>query len=297
MDGILVVNKPQGMTSHDVVDVVRRLYGTRKVGHAGTLDPMATGVLVICLGQATRLAEYLSQHDKSYQAVVRLGQVTDTYDAEGRVTAESPGALPARETIEWALEPFRGMILQVPPAYSALKVQGQPLYRRARRGETVNPAPRPVVIRRLELTNWDAPLATLEVDCSPGTYIRSLAHDLGMALGCGAHLAGLVRTRSGHFTLNDAQPLEALEQEAEGRRWRRHLLPMQLALVDFDALELTEEEVARLAQGQEVAGPAARQSMVAAAYSPGGQFVAVVKFDATSGRWHPKKVFADRPLE
>ena len=289
VSGLLIVDKPAGMTSHDVVTRVRQLARQRAVGHAGTLDPLATGVLVLCLGQATRLIEYLLNHDKSYRAVVRLGQVTDTYDAEGRVVAESAGPLPDRPAAEAALAGLRGDILQQPPAYSAIKVHGQPAYRRARRGEDVALAPRRVTIYRLELVAWAPPLATLEVDCSAGTYVRSLAHDWGRALGCGAHLAGLTRTRSGPFTLAEAAPLPALE--AEALAFRRRLLPMDAALSDSDALQLDADESRRLVQGQPIAGPPPRRSGPARAYSDAGDFLAVIEFDAACNAWRPRKVF------
>jgi len=291
ISGILNIDKPAGITSHDVVDRIRKLAGQRRVGHAGTLDPMATGVLIICLGQATRMAEYLTRHDKSYRAVARLGQSTDTYDAEGKLLHEFQGSLPDRATVETALTQFRGEITQVPPIYSAIKVDGQPLYKRARRGEKLNPAPRKVTICRLELVIWDPPAVTLDVDCSAGTYIRSLAHDLGEALGCGAHLSSLVRLQSGHFRLEDASALSDLEGEAEGFGWRRHLLPLDMALADVDALELSDSEASQIGYGQAVEGPPSRQNDIARAYSTQGDFLAVVEYDSDDRLWHPRKVF------
>jgi tRNA pseudouridine55 synthase len=291
ISGVLNVDKPAGMTSHDVVNRVRRLAGQRRVGHAGTLDPMATGVLVVCLGQATRLAEYLTRHDKGYRATVRLGQTTDTYDAEGQITGEFCGKLPDRDTIESHLGRFRGEIEQVPPVYSAIKMDGQPLYRRARRGESITPASRHVVIHRLDLMAWDAPALTLEIDCSAGAYIRSLAHDLGAALGCGAHLSALTRLRSGQFRLESAHPLDVLLAEADGGEWSRRLLPMDVAVAEFDALELTDDDVTRISYGQAINGPASRQGELARAYSMQGDFVALVEFDAGDALWHPRKVW------
>ena len=292
ISGILNVDKPSGMTSHDVVSRVRRLAGQRRVGHAGTLDPMATGVLVVCLGQATRLAEYLTRHDKGYRATARLGETTDTYDADGELTAEFQGALPDRDVIESHLGQFRGDIEQVPPVYSAIKVDGQPLHRRARRGESITPASRHVTIHRLDLIAWEPPLLTLEVDCSAGTYIRSLAHDLGAVLGCGAHLSGLVRLHSGQFGLETAHPLDTLLAEANDGGWRKHLFPMDMAVTEFDALELSDDEVTRVSYGQAFEGPPPRRAGPARAYSERGVFVALVEFDAGDGLWHPRKVWA-----
>jgi len=295
INGILVVDKPARLTSHDVVARVRRLAAQKRVGHAGTLDPMATGTLVMCLGQATRLAEYLAAHDKAYRAVLRLGIATDTYDAEGDITSsiadQDDQPLPDRETVEQALRHFVGEIMQRPPAFSAIKVGGQPLYRRARRGEKVEAKPRRVTIHRLEIAAWFPPHVTLEVECSAGTYIRSLAHDLGHYLGCGAHLAGLVRTRSGPFPLDQAQSLEGLEAESGGRRWCRHLLPMDAALSEFDAHFLDEEQTEAIVHGRPISGPAPCQSNLARAYSHQDELVAVLEYDEGRHLWQPKKVF------
>jgi tRNA pseudouridine55 synthase len=188
--GILLLDKPSGPTSHDMVYAVRRGAREKRVGHAGTLDPLATGLLVLCLGSATRLSEYLAGKDKRYRAQVRLGQTTTTYDAQGDITSEA-ATLPGRDQAEAALEQFRGPQLQVPPQYSAIKRGGQKAYEAARRGEYIELEARPVEFYEITLTAWQPPELTLEVHCSAGTYIRALAHDLGQALGCGAHLAGL----------------------------------------------------------------------------------------------------------
>jgi tRNA pseudouridine55 synthase len=208
--GILNLDKPPGWTSHDVVTRVRELTGERRVGHAGTLDPLATGVLVICVGAAVRLTEYLQGHDKRYRARIRLGISTDTYDRQGEVMQVRPVPDLTEATIMAELRRFEGEILQRPPVYSALKQKGIPLYRRARRGEPIQPAPRRVHIHRIELIAWQPPELTLEVDCSAGTYIRSLAHDLGEALGCGGHLMALVRLASGPFNLESAHSIAPL---------------------------------------------------------------------------------------
>lgn len=289
MDGILNLNKPYGLTSHDVVDRIRRLAGQRQVGHAGTLDPLATGVLLVCLGSATRLAEFLMDSPKLYRAHVRLGVTTDTYDAEGAVIAERPVEV-GREDVERALERFRGPILQVPPMFSALKKDGRPLYRLARRGETVDRAPRRVEIYRLDLVEWRPPDLTLEVLCSPGTYIRSLAHDLGEALGCGAYLAGLVRLASGEFRLEDAVDLEGLTRE----RLAEVLLPPDVALRRFPALHLTPAEARAIGYGQDIPdrwGLTGQETtgLLARAYGPDGSLLAVLEFSGR-GTWHPKKV-------
>jgi tRNA pseudouridine55 synthase len=210
--GLLVINKPIGLTSHDVVNKVRWLSGIRRVGHAGTLDPLASGVLLLAVGRATRLIEYLVGRSKRYQAVVRLGQETDTYDREGEVVAERPVQVTDSQ-LEAALERFRGPIEQVPPMFSAVKQGGQPLYRLARRGQAVERPARAITIYELSLLDWRPPEIELLIHCSSGTYIRSLAHDLGQVLGCGGHLATLRRLAVGDFTLDQAVPLPVLDRK------------------------------------------------------------------------------------
>ncbi len=296
MDGILNLNKPAGLTSHDVVDRVRKLSRIRRVGHAGTLDPMATGVLLVCVGRATRVSEYLMAGQKVYRSEIRLGITTDTYDREGQVVAESPVTV-TRPQVEHALAQFRGTIEQVPPMYSAIKHQGVPLHRLARRGVEVERKPRQVEVFTLELTGWDPPYCTLEVTCSPGTYIRSLAHDLGEVLGCGAHLTALVRLASGTFRLEEAIPLEELTADT----WRSFLLPIDAALANFPALHLDARTAQRLCAGQMISAPApltvagpeqeSEKGPLARVYDPAGRFLALARYDPSTGLWRPHKVF------
>jgi tRNA pseudouridine55 synthase len=271
-DGILNLDKPSGPTSHDVVERIRALTGIRRVGHAGTLDPLASGVLLVCVGQATRVAGYLMGGQKVYRARVRLGIATDTYDADGRGVAEMPVEV-NRAQVETVLARFRGSLSQVPPMYSALKREGTPLYRLARRGvraEQLSLQPRQVEIVRLELTAWEPPECTLEVTCSPGTYVRTLAHDLGQALGCGAHLAGLVRLASGTFRLEDAVTLEELAQAANEQRWPALLHPLDAALSCFPALRVDADAARRLCLGQSIPPPAGGGGWEKMAPPPGG---------------------------
>src|SRR5579885_3604415 len=254
MDGIFNINKPVGMTSHDVVARVRRLTHQRRVGHAGTLDPAASGVLPICLGQATRAVEYLSEGGKAYRAAIVFGAVTDTYDAEGEVIRSAPVRL-TREEIETVLPEFLGQQMQFPPMYSAIKSGGQPLYKLARAGIEVSRQARPIEITRLDLLDWQPPMLTLEVECSKGTYIRSLAYDLGERLGCGAHLGGLVRLRSGPFTLDDSLTLEALEQALADGSWPNYLYAPDEALLDRQAVILGPATERRLLLGQDLRFP------------------------------------------
>ncbi len=285
MFGFLNINKPPGMTSHDVVANVRRAAGRKtKVGHAGTLDPLATGVLIVCLGAATRLAEYAMQSTKRYTARVRLGETTDTYDAEGEILLRRAAGHITRADLEAALTPYVGDILQVPPMYSAIKQGGKKLYDLARKGETVERAPRPVRIDALTLGDYTPPEFDLHIVCSAGTYIRSLAYDLGEALGVGAHLAGLVRTGSGAFLLQDAAALDAALADLGA-----HLIAPETALRGWPTVALDAAALDHILHGRSIEGAPEPDETLARALTPDGQFIAVLM--ASGGRWHPHKVF------
>jgi tRNA pseudouridine55 synthase len=293
--GLILLDKPSGPTSHDMVYAVRRGAGQKHVGHAGTLDPLATGLLLMCLGPATRLSEYLSGKDKRYMARVRLGQATDTYDSQGQVTSSSD-RLPERADVEAALAGFRGPQQQVPPAFSAIKRGGQKAYDLARRGETVVLDARPVIFYAIDLVDWQPPALVLDVHCSAGTYIRSLAHDLGQLLGCGAHLSGLRRTASGSLSVDDAVPLDRLQAAFTQGDWRQFLRPADAALTDWPAVALSPADTIRVQRGQFVAflDPAAvvAADQLGRAYNPAGEFIAVLRADTAAGVWRPDKVFA-----
>ena len=253
IDGVLVIDKPAGPTSHDVVARVRRILGTSRVGHTGTLDPLATGVLPLVIGKATRLASLLSSTDKTYEAAVRLGCATETYDATERLAAGlAPPPAPdvTRQAVERALEEFRGRYLQGPPAYSAKKIGGVAAHRLARRNEPVQPAPVSVNVSELTLLDLVDGLARLRVTASAGFYVRSLAHELGTRLGCGAHLEGLRRTRAGGFGIEQATPLDVIE--SEGSRGSERLLPMHALLPDLPAIGLSEVGARRASHGNEI---------------------------------------------
>lgn len=252
MDAVINLDKPTGMTSFAAVARVRRLTATRKVGHTGTLDPMATGVLPLCLGRATRFSRYLVDTDKTYLATITLGASTTSYDAEGEVVTRGDASAVSREDVNAALAVFRGDILQTPPMHSALKHHGQPLYRLARQGISVHREPRPVSVQRLELTGWQPPLVTLEIDCGKGFYVRSLAHDLGQALGCGAYLSGLTRRRVGNLRLEDACSLESLERAAEAADFEGLLLPVATLVEALPRLVLDDARITSLSQGSRV---------------------------------------------
>ena len=225
VDGVIVVDKPEGITSHDVVNRVRHLAKTRKVGHLGTLDPMATGVLPLVVGRATRLARFFSSGEKSYQATVQFGWSTDTYDREGVPTSEPVQPCFSREELEVVVARFRGPILQTPPPFSAKKVSGTPAYRLARKHIAVELPPVQVEIFALDLLAFDGNAARLSVRCSAGTYVRGIAHDTGRELGCGAFLTALRRTASGEFAENQSHSLETLEELARAGRLDEALLP------------------------------------------------------------------------
>ena len=291
MDGIFNINKPTGMTSHDVVAAVRRLLHQKRVGHTGTLDPAAGGVLPICVGQATRVAEYLSESGKAYQAEIVFGAATDTYDAEGTVIATASPADLALARIEEALQHFLGPQMQVPPRYSAIKIQGQPAYKRARAGEEITLEPRPIVIYSLEVIGWIPPRLALAIECSKGTYIRSLAHDLGMQLGCYAYLDALVRMRSGPFTLSESITLEQLAAAIETNTAQRYLHPVDKALEKYPAITLDAETSERVKHGNAFNLSRAYSPGLTRVYDHTGHFLAIAQWNEEQKAWHPEKVF------
>lgn len=290
ISGVLVVDKPVGLTSHDVVQVVRKGTNIKRAGHTGTLDPRASGVLVILLGPAVRLSEYVSASDKRYQAVLRLGASTDTYDAEGRITRSAPVDHITEEQFEEALLGFVGEIEQVPPPYSAVKIKGRKAYEMAREGEEVDLAPRRITVYHLELLEWAPPEAVIDVYCSSGTYVRSLAHDLGEKMGVGAHLVGLRRTKSGRFTLRDAVPLRKLRDAFEDGTWYQFLIPAAEALSDWPAVELSVEQMDLIRHGHRIPADSAEGPM-ARGINEQGELVALMEYVPESGEWQPKKVF------
>jgi tRNA pseudouridine55 synthase len=287
--GLLIVDKPVGPTSHQVVNIVRRGTGIRKVGHAGTLDPRASGVLILCLGAATRLSEYLSTSSKRYQAVIRFGLATRTYDADGEVLRET-GNVPTRKEIEATLPKFMGEIHQVPPPYSAIKVGGKKAYELARQGEEPDLEPREVVIHDLKVSAYKQPDLTLEIECSAGTYIRSLAHDLGEMLSTGAHLAALRRVKAGPFAIEEAVPLPKLEVGFMVDKWERYVIPAVDALPEFPKIKVTQEELEKIQFGHRMPAEAGSSGM-ACAIGPDAELVAILEAVEDGTLWHPKKVF------
>jgi tRNA pseudouridine55 synthase len=251
VSGVLNINKSGGMTSHDVVDVVRRLYHVRKVGHTGTLDPRGTGVLPVCVGRATKIAQFLTAADKEYEMVIQLGVTTDTQDADGKVIDEAEVRV-TREGLEAALGSFRGEIQQIPPLFSAKRVRGERLYKVARRGEDVPREPVTVQMYAIRLTSFDPPFVALSVHCSKGTYARTLADDLGKMLGCGAHLYSLVRVRAGRFELKDALTLHELTALVDAGKGDEPLIPMEEALDHLPAVRVLPEASRLILHGSPV---------------------------------------------
>jgi tRNA pseudouridine55 synthase len=302
LDGVLVVAKPTGPTSHDVVGLVRRLSSTRRVGHGGTLDPFAAGVLPIFLGRATRLVEYHLGASKRYRATLCFGETSTTDDIDGDRTSIA-GPPVTRAEVEAALAGMTGPLRQVPPVYSAVQVAGRRAYQMARAGEAVELAPRDVTIHELTMLEWDdtdpaRPTAVVDVACSAGTYVRALARDLGARLETGAYLGALVRTASGGFALEDAIPLDALrEHAADGPAGiARAMRPIDAGLEDLPHARITDDEIRRLGEGLITAPKTPlvpRDAPLVLAVGPDGRVVAVCR--AVAGALHPHKVLADRP--
>ena len=311
LDGILVLAKPPGPTSHDMVSLVRRISATRRVGHGGTLDPFASGVLPLFLGRATRVVEYHLGDAKAYRATVCFGASSTTDDLEGELTPVA-GPAPDRATVEAALGPFRGPIEQTPPAYSAVKVAGRRAYAVARAGGTLELRPRTVTITRLDLVEWDdadpaRPVAIVEVECSAGTYVRAIARDLGAAIGNAAYLGALVRTSSGPFRLEDAVSLDALRRAADGEATDGDrtagdgaapdlaglaacLLPVDAGLEGLPAVTLAPEDLPRVARGQAVRTTSASPGEgPVRLFDEGGRLVAI-------GRWRGGTLLPDKVL-
>ena len=289
--GALVIDKPVGMTSHDVVKIVRNGTGIRRVGHTGTLDPRASGVLVVLIGPAVRLSEFLSASDKRYQAILRFGVATDTYDTEGRQVGETKTVDHIKEEdFQNLLREYEGKIEQVPPAYSAIKVNGEKAYNLARKGEEVELKARTIDVYNLELLEWAPPEAVIDVYASSGTYIRSLANDLGNDLGVGAHLSGLRRTKNGQFTLRDAVRLQDLREAFEVGDWYKQLIPAADTLADWHTLILSPEESEKIKNGVRISAEPGSEGW-ARGLSDQGDLIALLEAADGEDTWQPRKVF------
>jgi tRNA pseudouridine55 synthase len=302
MDGILNINKPAGATSFRVVSDVRHLCGERHTGHAGTLDPLATGVLPVLLGRATRVAEYLMEQPKTYLAEIEFGSISDSGDADGVLTISGEVGNLDAGIVAAALERFRGTIQQIPPMFSALKYHGSPLYKLARAGVTVERPPRTVEVYSIKLLSWASPVAVIEVTCSRGTYIRTIARDLGTALGSGAYLKRLCRTRYGPFDIKDAITMPELTEMTRTGDCGPALQPLDMALQHLPALRLAPELALRFQHGRsltalDLADPgegatAADTKLRYRACTLDGRFLGVLRFNAEKDEWQPEKVFS-----
>ncbi|MDD8026866.1 MAG: tRNA pseudouridine(55) synthase TruB [Acidobacteriota bacterium] len=305
MDGLLLIDKPSGPTSHDIAAGLRRDLGRARTGHFGTLDPLATGLLIVAVGHATRLNQFYAGRDKSYRTTARLGFATDTYDAEGTPTGTPSGSFPSRAAIEIALDAFRGEIDQVPPPYSAKKYGGTPLYRRARAGSPVTPLPVRIAVHELRLTGYEPPELDLEIRCSTGTYIRSLVHDLGAAIGCGAHVAALRRTAIGEFRVARALAWPVSSGLAADLGSLAAWIPLAELLPEWMRADLDEAGARAIRDGQSVASdrvaagsgnpdiPASgieREALVRV-FGPDGGLVALARRSPDSGLLAPFLVF------
>jgi tRNA pseudouridine55 synthase len=297
MDGILNINKPWGETSFSIVALVKRLIGERRVGHAGTLDPAATGVLPVCFGQGTRVTQFLMDSTKCYRAQIELGVTTDTYDAWGKVISRKAPCHISQEQLISALAPLMGDVQQTPPMYSAVKYRGRRLYELARCGIDVSRVSRPAKIHSLQLIDWQPPGITIEVVCGKGTYIRSLAHDLGQALGCGAMLKSLVRLKCGPFFIGDAVSVAQLEDAVHYRYWRHLIYPIDTVLLHWAAVVVGYATSVAISNGRPVT--IALDSNLkpvsvddhCRAYTADGCFLGVLRFNRETGQWQPEKVF------
>lgn len=290
MDGVLNINKPQGITSHDVVEQVRRILRERRIGHTGTLDPLAVGVLVLCIGRATRIARYIEAGEKEYLATMRLGVVTDTQDSTGRVLEARQYVPPSKKAIEDMLKRFVGEVFQQPPVYSALKVSGTPSYRLARQGRARPLEQRKVVVSGIELKGYDNPFVSISVRCSKGVYIRTLCADIGDALGAGAHMTALVRTRSGRFRLEGAVTLDKLSKLSSEGRADEALISMDEALSDMPLLQVADIYAERLCHGSPVVlTDAGKDESIVRVHDPAGRLICLAS--VLSGVVRPDTVF------
>lgn len=294
INGFLNVNKPEGKTSFNVVAWLRRLTEEKHVGHAGTLDPIATGVLPICFGQATRVVQFLTDSSKAYLTQIELGTATDTFDREGKIIWRGDMTGITSTLIEGALTSFQGSIEQVPPIYSALKHRGRRYYELARDGTPIKLKPRRVEIINLNLVDYQPPLITINVECSKGTYIRSLAHDLGQHLGCGAHLKNLTRLRCGPFRIEDALSLPQIEDALRQGSWKELLYPVDSPLLNWEAAVVDKRNELAIRNGLSLplSETCPLSEKYCRAYSLDGHFIAVLQFVPEKKLWHPEKVFS-----
>jgi tRNA pseudouridine55 synthase len=293
MDGVLNINKPSGVTSHDVVESVRKILHEKRIGHTGTLDPLATGVLVLCAGRATRIAQYLEAGEKEYKAIMRLGVTTDTLDAEGQILETRSYTPPDQQKIVEVLQVFIGSIMQRPPAFSAVKVAGVPSYKLAREGKAELLKPRSVTIFSIELTAFEDPVVSILVRCSKGVYIRTLCAEIGKALGMGAHLIGLERTRSGRFSIDGAITLDRLQEMMTAGNAEQVVTSIDESLAAFPAIQISEAETVRVLHGNQISCPSSFANITSdhiRLHSPAGRLLGLAR--VVAGVLKPDLVFS-----
>lgn len=298
LHGVLIIDKPAGWTSHDVVARLRRLIGEKKVGHSGTLDPMATGVLPVGVGDGTRMMEYLSDAGKRYIAEITFGIETDTLDAEGVLSAARDASGLSEADVTMALDRFRGAIEQIPPMHAAIKVDGVKLYELARRGIEIERAARPVTVYEIALLAWSPPVATIDISCSKGFYVRSLARDLGEAVGVGAHLSNLVRVATGPFSLDDAwtlTELAALDRDDFSEQWPSIAVHPDAMVGEAPAITLGGETRRRWINGVGFAASQVTNEIVSV-YAETGEWLGTGRGDVFRDMWVPDKVTIDRTI-
>lgn len=301
MDGLILVQKPQKITSHDVVAKIRKILNQQKVGHFGTLDPMATGLILMAVGKATRLFPFYSTTDKVYKGRIRLGYSTDTYDSYGKPTSEPNKEYPGEKTILENMKLFKGEILQVPPLYSALKYEGKPLYVRARNQEKIKLKPRKLFIHDFRMISYEPPEIKFEVHCSSGTYIRSIAHDLGQKLHCGAHLSQLTRINSGKYWIEDSFFLEDIEKLVQEKKHKEFLIPLEGLLPEFPKIILKDSgvsvaknggrifptEITKITPSDSSSEIRAGEENICRMFSPEGKLIALARKITENNYFHP----------
>ena len=293
MDGLINIYKEKGFTSHDVVAKMRGILHMKKIGHTGTLDPDATGVLPVCIGKGTRLCSLLENHDKTYEAVLLLGLETDTQDISGKIVDKKNVSV-TEEQVLAVLDGFRGKIMQIPPMYSALKVNGKKLYEYAREGKVIERSPRPVEIYELKVKNMDLPRVTLTVTCSKGTYIRTLCHDIGRALGCGGCMESLVRTRVGSFYLKDSITLQELEEKRDRNLLESCIVSVEELFADFPGVHTAEMYDILVRNGNRIGNNMLKEKTVenkVRMYDSSGLFVGIYEYDPGRKDYKPLKMF------
>jgi tRNA pseudouridine55 synthase len=289
MNGVLIINKPAGMTSHDVVNRVRRILGEKSIGHLGTLDPMATGVLPLVVGRMTRLAQFYTSSDKCYEGEIRFGFSTDTFDADGEQAGEVKEVQVTLEQIREAATAFVGTIQQMPPAYSAKKIGGVPAYKLARKNKEFELTPVQVEVKVFEILSFEGDRARFRAEVSSGTYVRSLAHELGQKLGCGAHLSALARTRSGEFKIEDAVALDALAEDVQKRIADQRFVHLRRILPEFPCVTADEESTGKIKHGMSVNLPELSKAKFVKVFADQKRLVCIASRVAGS-LFHPKVV-------